>query len=179
MSELSEFDAPPAPAVLNSAPAPVLWVEHALGLLAGLILLVTMAMTAIDVAGRYLLGRPLGFAYEVTELLMAAVFFIALASVTLRGEHITIGLFKGFWTGRIGAARDLVVALSVVIGTGYLCYRMMLFTGRFYDFGDRTNVLRFPLYPVAAVGAVGVGLASAAGLVLVADALRRIARGGR
>jgi TRAP-type C4-dicarboxylate transport system permease small subunit len=136
-----------------------------------------MVMTTIDVIGRYIFNRPLGFAYEVTELLMATVVFVTLAAVTLREEHITIGLFDHFWSARMKAARDVVIGLVIVACTAFLSYRMFLFANRFYEFGDITAMLKFPTYPVAALGAVGIGLAALAGLALTVDALRRMVRG--
>jgi TRAP-type C4-dicarboxylate transport system permease small subunit len=135
-----------------------------------------MTMTVIDVVGRYGFNKPLGFAYEVTELLMATVVFVAVPSVTLRGEHITIGLFDAMWTGRTKAARELIIALFIAVCAGFLCYRMFLLTGRFIRYGDNTNILKVSLYPVAAIGAAGIGLAALAGLALAYDAARRLLR---
>ncbi|MGH6923764.1 MAG: TRAP transporter small permease, partial [Propylenella sp.] len=142
------------------------------------ILFVSMIMTTVDVVGRYLFNSPLGFAYEVTALLMATVVFVALPSVTLHREHISIGLFEGVWRGRIGALRDLAIALLIAACMAFLCYRMFLFVGRFMSYGDRTDTLKFPLYPVAALGAVGIGLAGLAALTLAFYAGRRLVRGG-
>lgn len=177
MNEITEFDSAAPTGASKNFPPVVAWADWFLTAIAGLILLLTMTMTVIDVIGRYLFNSPLGFAYEVTELLMATVVFVALPSVTLRSEHITIGLFEGIWTGRAKPARELVIALFIAVCAGFLCYRMFLLTGRFIRYGDNTNILKISLYPLAAVGATGVGLAALAGLALAFDAMRRFMRG--
>lgn len=177
MTEVSEFKPAATSSGLESMPPLVLRIDAWLAVVGGLILFVTMIMTAIDVIGRYVFNSPLGFAYEMTELLMATVVFVSVASVTLRNEHITIGLFDNVWTGRLRAARDLVIALFIAICMAFLCYRLFLFTGRFIRYGDITNMLKLPLYPVAAFGALGVGFASLAALALAFNAARRLIRG--
>ncbi|MDW8469595.1 MAG: TRAP transporter small permease subunit [Burkholderiales bacterium] len=47
-----------------------------------------MALTCVDVVGRYLLTRPVPGALEIIEILVAATVFLALPLVTLREEHV-------------------------------------------------------------------------------------------
>jgi TRAP-type C4-dicarboxylate transport system permease small subunit len=182
MSEASESGADRAaggavPAYLVSGP--VAWAERTLTTLAGVILLSTVLITTIDVAGRYLFNRPLGFAFESTELLMATVYFVSLSSATLRREHITIGLFEDVWRGRMAILRQFVISAIIFASIAFLGYRLYLFSERFGRYGDITNVLKFPLQPVAFVGAVGVGLAALAALVLSLHAAYRLVRSFR
>ena len=179
MSQRSESETDDDSALLPHFPGAVSWVERLLTIIAGVILFVTMTMTTIDVIGRYLFDRPLGFAYEVTALLMATVVFIALPSVTLHREHIAIGLIDSVWHGRVAASRNLVIALVIAACMLFLCYRMYLFVGRFHSYGDRTDVLKLPLYPVAAVGGLGIGLAAFAALILAYHAARQLMRPDR
>jgi TRAP-type C4-dicarboxylate transport system permease small subunit len=162
-----------------NVPAYAVWADRSLTVVAGIILFSTMTMTVIDVFGRYLFNAPLGFAYEMTELAMAVTFFIALSVVTLRGEHISVGLFDTLVTGRLATAREAIVAACLAVGAGYLAWRMYLFAGRLEDYGDTTNVLKVTIYPFCYLGAAGIGLAALAGAVRVADACRRLVRPAR
>jgi len=165
------------PAGTEGLPAVAQWAERWMTRVAGLILIGTMTMTAIDVFGRYLFSAPLGFAYEMTELAMAVMFFIALAAVTLRAEHISVGLFDAMFTGRLAHVREIVIAAFLMVGIGFLCWRMYLFANRIEDYGDTTNVLKIAIYPFCYLGTFGLGLAALSAAVRVLEAVRRLVRG--
>ena len=62
---------------------------------ASVALLGLMAMTCIDVAGRYFFRSPLPAAYELTTLLMAILIFAGLPVVTGVGAHLKVDLLEG------------------------------------------------------------------------------------
>ncbi len=55
-----------------------------------LVLFAMMVLTCVDVVGRYFLSRPIFGAFEITEMLLAALIFAGLPLVTLRNEHVTV-----------------------------------------------------------------------------------------
>ena len=55
-----------------------------------------VALTVIDVAGRYALGAPLAGATELTEFGVAVVVFAALPALTWRGGHVAVDLLDRF-----------------------------------------------------------------------------------
>ena len=63
-----------------------------LGVLAALVLFCLMALTCADVIGRYFFGTPVYGAFEMTEMLLAALIFAGLPLVTLRNDHVTVDL---------------------------------------------------------------------------------------
>lgn len=87
---------------------------RALAALPGLLVLLMMAVTTLDVLGRYFLNRPLTGAFEVTEMAMALVIFAGLGLAARRREHITVNLLEtrlGPGGRRVQAvAADLVCA---------------------------------------------------------------------
>jgi TRAP-type transport system small permease protein len=174
MSERHELE---KPADFKELPSLALRAEQLLTTIAGLILFATLLMTVIDVFGRYLFGAPLGFAYEMTELAMSATFFVALPTVTLRGGHISVGLFDALFVGRMAALRELIVSLVMAAGIGFICWRMFLFAGRLVHYGDTTHVLKIYLYPFAYVGTAGLALAAMAAAVRAVVAARRLTAG--
>lgn len=130
-----------------------------------------MAVTAVDVFGRYLFNSPLQGGYELTQLLMISLVFAALPSVTRRGEHITVGLFEKMFRGRARVVRDTIIALVVMIGSAYLAWRLYILAGRFSGFGDTTATSRIPIAPFAYGGALSMGLCAVASLMLTIEAL--------
>jgi TRAP-type C4-dicarboxylate transport system permease small subunit len=121
-----------------------------LGAAAAAILFGMMAVTAIDVFGRYLFNAPLQGGYELTQLLMLSLVFAALPLVTRRTEHI---------------------AFTVVAGSAYLSWRLYVLGGRFILFGDTTATARIPTAPFAYAGAAALALCAVAGILLAIEAL--------
>jgi TRAP-type C4-dicarboxylate transport system permease small subunit len=130
-----------------------------------------MAVTTVDVLGRYLFNSPLQGGYELTQLLMLSLVFAALPLITRRSEHITVGLFEQAFHGRARNLRDAIIAAVVVMGSAYLAWRLYVLAGRFSSFGDTTATSRIPLAPFAYAGAMALALCSAAGLLLTIEAL--------
>jgi TRAP-type C4-dicarboxylate transport system permease small subunit len=60
--------------------------------LSGQLILLMMALTSIDAAGRYLFNTPLMWSFEVTEMLMVAVVYLAMAYTDSQEGHINLDL---------------------------------------------------------------------------------------
>lgn len=139
----------------------------ALKLAASLLLFAMMAVTFVDVVGRYFLGRALNGAYELTEVLLALVVFAGLPIVTWRREHVTVDLV----TSRLPAlprgllARVAAVATAVVLGL--LAWRLGVTARDLTGYGDATVFLGIPLGPVAAAMAALAGIAAVVAAVRV------------
>lgn len=157
-------------------PGFVLRAENVVVMIAGVILFVVMIMTAVDVFGRYFFNQPLTFAFEMTGVLVAVMVFITLPSVTLRQEHISVGLFEHFYIGRLAALRLFLVSTTVAVSFAFLAWRMFLLAIRFYNYSDVTDSLKMPLWPVVTLGGIGISLAALAGAALAVDAIRRLVR---
>ena len=151
-----------------------------LDLLAAVTLFGMVMMTTVDVAGRYLFSRPLGFAYEMTQLGMAALVFCALPGVTARSSHVTVGLFEDRFRGVAAVVRDVGVALVSAAGCAFLSWRTWDLAQRFEQYGDRTSMLQVPIAPFTYGGGLAWALAALAALgVAVLAGLRLYGRGGR
>jgi TRAP-type C4-dicarboxylate transport system permease small subunit len=144
-----------------------------LGAAAAAVLFGMMSVTAVDVIGRYLFNSPLQGGYEFTQLLMLALVFAGLPTVTRRSDHITVGLFNNAFRGWVRPTRDALIALIVAIAATYLGWRLYLLGNRFSGFGDVTATLRIPLAPFAYGGALAMLLTAAASVILLVEAFTR------
>lgn len=138
-----------------------------LQLVAALLLLVMMAVTFVDVIGRYVFNSPLPGAFELTEVLLALVVFVGLPIVTARREHVTVDLLTGRLPGRLrqGLAR---AALAVTAGVlAVFAWRLGLLGRDYSSYGDATVYLGIPLGPVAVVMAVLAGISALVAAVLI------------
>lgn len=138
-----------------------------LQLVAALLLLVMMAVTFVDVIGRYVFNRPLPGAFELTEVLLALVIFVGLPIVTARREHVTVDLLTGRLPGpaRRGLARLSLAVTAAVLAL--LTWRLALLGRDYSSYGDATVYLGIPLGPVALVMAVLTGVSALVAAMLI------------
>ena len=123
--------------------------QTGLGVTSAVVLFLMMAITAVDVAGRYLLNMPLPGGFELTELLLAALIYCGLPLVSWRREHIVIDTFDPFFPPRLKRALDIVaevICAATLSGMGYLIFVRAV---RVAEYGDTTTVLKLPLAPRA------------------------------
>jgi TRAP-type C4-dicarboxylate transport system permease small subunit len=123
--------------------------QTALSITSAAVLFLMMAITAVDVAGRYILNMPLPGGFEITELLLAALIYCGLPLVSQRREHIVIDSFDHFMSRGVKRGLDMtaeVVCSASLFGLAWLVFRRAV---RVLDYGDTTTVLKLPLAPVA------------------------------
>ncbi len=149
---------------------------NACALLAGLLTSVMMIVTVADVVGRGVLNRPFYGAFEATELLMVAVVFLALPSVTWRREHIAVTLFYERMPVRLQSLSTALAEAVAAVACGLLSWRAWLYGERLLNVGERTLELGVPRGDVP----VGVAVVLAATAVLFGLlALRSLLHGER
>lgn len=132
---------------------------------AAALLIALMAVTVVDVVGRYILGAPLVGAFELTELLLCAMVFAALPLVSRAGGHVEVDLLVGQLPP--AAARGLgIVAAAISAATLlYFAWRLAVVAGDLIGTGARSNALAIPFAPFAGFGAVACMLAAAFGVL--------------
>lgn len=152
-------------------------VQAGLGVLVAAVLFVLMALTCVDVIGRYLLARPVPGALEIVEILVAATVYLALPLVTLRGEHVTADVFDAVmpdWLLRVQHVSASLLSGGVSL---VLAWRLWLRAERMMGYGDTTAVLKITLYPLAYTMSAMMALAALAFFLLAfRPPVRRIPR---
>ena len=119
-------------------------------LLAGAaILFVMLALTCVDVFGRYVIGAPVNGKTELTRFLMAGLIACALPVVSASREHIAVDLFDAWFTRRAAAARDLVIDLLVCGTMSVIGYWLVFRADRLASRGYVSDFLAIPLAPLA------------------------------
>ena len=108
-------------------------------------LLAMMALNVVDVGLRTTINAPIFGTYEVVELLLAAVAFLAIPEVFLRDGHITIELIDQLVPARGLAWLKAAGTLAALIFVGLLAYHMIQPAIEFVAFNDVTVDLQIPL----------------------------------
>ncbi|HCY98655.1 MAG: hypothetical protein A3D16_17575 [Rhodobacterales bacterium RIFCSPHIGHO2_02_FULL_62_130] len=133
-----------------------LWtgIEKGLEAVISLCLLAMVALTVIDVAGRYFFNAPLSGGYEISEILMGMTVFSALPLASRAENHLAIGLLTDRLTGNARRWHRIVILLISVLGLGFIGWRMTVQAGIVKSSMASTGSLQIPLWPVASVMAV-------------------------
>ncbi|NIA69287.1 TRAP transporter small permease subunit [Pelagibius litoralis] len=134
----------------------------ALGLLCGLLLFGLIGLTCVDVVTRYWFNAPVNGAFELTELLLAALIFAALPLTTGAGQHVEVDLLAGLSGPRLQRAMRWLAAVVAGVVLFILAWRLALQGLRLSEDGAVTNSLALPLAPVAWLAALSC---AASGLI--------------
>ncbi|HYH39846.1 MAG TPA: TRAP transporter small permease [Azospirillum sp.] len=154
-----------------AAPSPIGLLTRSLGVLAAVLLFGMAAMTTADVLGRDFLGVGVPGSYELTSLLLAALIFVGLPLTTEREEHVAVDLVDMVASRRaVRLLKGVMGVLSAVV-LAFLAWQLWGRGIRLGQDGSHTNVLRFPLAPVAYLMAVTTGIAALMQMTLAVNDL--------
>lgn len=142
-------------------------VERIFRVLAGLLMAALVVVTFADVVGRQF-GHPLSASFELTQVAVAMMFYIALPFVTLRREHVTVDLIplgEDRIVGRsLGFCVDFLSAVVVAIAALQLWEQAATLT----RFNTVMMFLRWPIAPFVQAMAILTGLTAITCVVLAA-----------
>ncbi|GAB0152652.1 MULTISPECIES: TRAP transporter small permease [Marinobacterium] len=123
---------------------PALWLAFFLEAVASLVLFILMALTCVDVIGRYLFNSPLHGGTELTEIGLAVMVFAAMPVVTWRGGHIVVDLLDRFLGSVIVKVLALFAALVMSSSLYFLAWRIFELGERSIGRGVVTEFLGMP-----------------------------------
>ena len=146
-----------------TAPAPG-WrrrAEALLGVAASAILLGMMLLTFVDVVARYVLGRPVRGAFEVTELLLLVLIFAGLPLVSYREEHAVMDFIDKALGPRGQAWLERAVEAVCAAVMFLLTWLVWRKANTIWGYRDATDVLRIVYGPFVYFMAVMIGITGA------------------
>jgi len=139
----------------------------------GAVLMGLMGLIAFDVVMRYGLRIPFLGAYEMTELAMALIVFLALPFCAATDGHVAVDVL-GPWLDR-PAWRwlNVLVALAGAAITGVMAWETVRYALASNSRGDATNMLKIDLFPFQLVAGISLALFCAVLLQQAWKALRK------
>lgn len=141
------------------------WLET----IASLALLAMLALTVADVLGRYVVSRPVPGAVELIQYAMVLVVFAGLPVVTLRRQHISVGVVDNAFRGRARVAQRAAVALVSAFVLAAQAWVLFRNARGMFEFQDVLGALRLPVYPAGYFMAALSAIAAACCLVAVRE----------
>ncbi|WP_116473202.1 TRAP transporter small permease [Zobellella maritima] len=119
-------------------------IKRMLNLLAGLMLLLMMLITAVDVVGRYLFNQPLMGGAELIEIMLAASIFLILPTITWHNEHVSVDLVEPWLPRWLRAARDRLCHLFMTAGCAYMAMTVWKLADRAARYHSVSEYLAIP-----------------------------------
>jgi TRAP-type C4-dicarboxylate transport system permease small subunit len=110
--------ATPVPPVALGRPGRIL------SIIAGVMILIMMVVTTIDVIGRDVFNMPLFGAFEMTEILMGLVIFAGMPGTTAMREHITVNLIENFVSARVRMVQTGLGDVLCAVVAGVMAWRI-------------------------------------------------------
>lgn|SRR5690554_1077967 len=123
---------------------PAKWLAFFLELVSSAVLFMLMALTCVDVVGRYLFNSPLHGGTELTEIGLAVMVFAAMPVVTWRGGHIVVDLLDRFLGPVLVKILSLLAAAAISGSLYFLAWRILELGERSIKRGVVTEFLGMP-----------------------------------
>jgi len=128
------------------------------------VLFLLMMITVIDVIGRDLFDAPLRGGYEMSGLILMALFFCGLPFATAARQHITVGLIDGLVPDRVRRGLDAIACLASAIALLIVSYYVLQKGLSSMRYQEATMFLRLPLGPFSVFAALSLAVT---GLILL------------
>jgi TRAP-type C4-dicarboxylate transport system permease small subunit len=142
-----------------------------LALAGGVVLLLLMAVTVVDVVMRYVFNAPLASAWEFTEFSMTLIVFLGIAYCGWTGGHIAVDLLEA-WLDR----PSLRFLPALIAFTGALLFALVAYRATLETLAtiqQVSNMLRWPHYPFRFTAAFGSAMFAIVLFIQGVEALRR------
>ncbi|MCV0424009.1 MAG: TRAP transporter small permease [Roseibium sp.] len=131
-----------------------------LGLACLLVMSAMIGLTCVDVIARYVFNSPVSGAYELTQLLLASLIFLALPLTTAAGEHIEVELLDGLkshFLKRIGTA---LAGITTVAVFAIIAIELLEHADKLQRREQVTDSLEIPLYLIGWLGAASFSISA-------------------
>ena len=120
-------------------------------LVACLVLLSLVALTCVDVIGRYFFRAPVVGATELVQIAMAGTIFFSLPAMFLRDDQVVVDLFSFVRKGWFGWVISVIFSIITVIAVFIVADRVFDYAVRAWEDGDKTIYLHIPRYLIVSL----------------------------
>ncbi|PFG64808.1 TRAP-type C4-dicarboxylate transport system permease small subunit [Thioclava sp. ES.031] len=132
----------------------------AAGLVTGLIL-----VTCVDVVGRYLFNNPLTGAYEITQVLLGALVFVAMPLTTGKGGHVEVDLLMPLLPTAVRRALGRTGGVVAALVMGYFAWRLVILAEDQFHTQLATSGLGIKLWYFGVIGIVSFAASAVVALL--------------
>lgn len=131
-----------------------------LAAIAALMITLLIAVTCVDVVGRYLFNRPFGGAYELTQILLAALVFVALPLTSADGGHVEVDLALHLLPRPVQRLLGRIAGAVAAMALAFFCWRLVIIGMDQLEEGTRSASLAIPMAPLAFLAAASCAVSA-------------------
>ena len=131
---------------LNIVERLALGVSRFISSMAAIVLFWIVAITCINVIGRYFFNAPLYAGEELVKVSMAGVIFLSLPALFFRNEHIVVDLFPVFQRGYLGWILSLVFLGIAAYCLWIIADKTMFYANRSWEDKDTYEYILVPSF---------------------------------
>ncbi len=136
------------------------WMHSILGPVVSIVLFFMMALTFVDVVGRYIFNSPVVGGVELTEFTMAIVIFLGLTLLCCEEGHVVVDIFDSFVPEGMKPIQNIIINIVSFIVMGVISWQLWLKAGEAVEYGDRTQFLLMPMGPLFYFMSIMTGISS-------------------
>jgi TRAP-type transport system small permease protein len=114
-----------------------------------------MLLTVADVCGRYFLNRPVPGTFELTELFMVFIVFLALGLAQHHNEHISLDLAYNYFSPRLKKYTNILINIVNLNVMAAVTWQLYEYSARMSEGDYTTAVLQLPIRPFVVVALAG------------------------
>jgi TRAP-type transport system small permease protein len=133
--------------MLNKTNIAIKYTEKTLNFVALIMLFVIMILGTVNVIGRYVFNRPIIGSLEVSQIMMAGSFLLALAYTQAQRKHVTISDIVSRYPARLRTVVELVVLLISLALFGFMTWKSAALVGAQWQQNVLIQTLRIPEAP--------------------------------
>ena len=141
--------------------------------LGSIALAVLMLLTVADVFGRYFLNRPAPGTFELTELFMVFIVFLALGLAQHHNEHISLDLAYNYFPSRLKKYTNVLIDVVNLTAMAAVTWQLYEYSRRMGEGNYTTAVLQLPIQPFVIVAVAGT---AAYVLAILCDLIKSIGK---
>lgn len=117
-----------------------------------------MLLTSVDVVARYVFNSPVKGAFELTEIGLAMLVYLAMPVATATGSHIAVELLPLPKSRVLGGLLRLFVNLVIAGTFALIAWKVWQHAGKLTSYGQVTNSLEVPVGMIAYIVAIGAAV---------------------
>ena len=135
-----------------------------------------MFLTVADVFGRYFLNRPLAGTFELTELFMVFIVFLALGLAQHHQEHISLDIAYNYFPSHVKKYTNLLIDLVNLAVMAAVTWQLYEYSARMGEGNYTTAVLQVPIQPFVMVAVAGTAACVLAVLCDLVNSIEKFRR---
>ena len=135
-------------------------IRSVLGIATTLVLMAMTGLTVVDVVARYLFNSPVNGAFELTEMMLATVIFLAMPLTTAKAEHIEVQLLNPVKMGLTDKFMTYMPLAVSAIVFAVIARQVWHHAVKLAGDGAVTNSLSLPLSSIGYLAAVSCALSA-------------------